>query len=141
MNKKGFTLIELLVVIAIIGILSGIFMLSLQGARKKAKDARIVAALSQVRVRAETLYDGDYSDVTTSDPEISKLEADILKQGGQLTLVKNTDNSAWCAYSPLNTGGKYYCVDSSGKAGFIDSSPSSSCSGTATVPQCPDTVQ
>jgi len=38
-NREGFTLIELLVVIAIIGILSTIAMTSLNGARRKAKEA------------------------------------------------------------------------------------------------------
>ncbi len=136
-------MIELLVVIAIIGILSGIFMLSLQGARAKAKDARIVSALSQVRVRAETLYDGDYNAVSTSDSEISKLSTDISNQGGTLTL--HSSASAWCAYSPLNVkegnNTKYYCVDSSGKAGFTTTNPGSTgnCNGTTFV--CPSNVQ
>ncbi len=42
-NKTGFTLIELLVVIAIIGILATIGIVSLNGSREKARDARRVS--------------------------------------------------------------------------------------------------
>ena len=47
-NSKGFTLIELLVVIAIIGILSTIAMTSLNGARKKAKDASFKSSAASI---------------------------------------------------------------------------------------------
>jgi len=51
-NSKGFTLIELLVVIAIIGILSTIAMTSLNGARKKAKDASFQSGAASIQATA-----------------------------------------------------------------------------------------
>lgn len=39
-NNKGFTLVELLITLAIIGILSSIIMVSLQGQRLRARDAK-----------------------------------------------------------------------------------------------------
>lgn len=47
--KKGFTLIELLVVISIIGILVGLSVFGLQGARKASRDAVRKADLEQLR--------------------------------------------------------------------------------------------
>lgn len=55
-DKKGFTLIELLVVIAIIGLLSSIVMASLNGARKKARDARRIADIKQLQIALEMYY-------------------------------------------------------------------------------------
>jgi type II secretion system protein G len=59
-NKKtklarGFTLIELLVVISIIGMLASVVLVSLQGARNKAKDLKFVAGLRELQ-KAMELY-------------------------------------------------------------------------------------
>lgn len=52
-KKKGFTLIELLVVIAIIGLLSTLAVVSLNGARAKARDASRLSALKQMSTAIE----------------------------------------------------------------------------------------
>lgn len=47
--NSGFTLIELLVVVSIIGILIGLSVFGLQGARKSARDAVRKSALEEIR--------------------------------------------------------------------------------------------
>jgi len=55
--NNGFTLIELLVVIAIIGLLSSVVFASLNAARMKARDAKRIADLGQIRSALELYFD------------------------------------------------------------------------------------
>ena len=57
--KRGFTLIELLVVIFIIGLLASIVVISVNSARKKARDARRIADLDTVRTALELYADAN----------------------------------------------------------------------------------
>ena len=115
-NKKGFTLVEMLVVIAIIGILSATLLTALGPARNKAKDARIISALNQIRAIAETLYDGDYDAVEATQQDIANASADITQNSGTLHIEKEQAPALnFSAWSDLATSDKWYCVDSAGK--------------------------
>jgi prepilin-type N-terminal cleavage/methylation domain-containing protein len=59
-KNNGFTLIELLVVIAIIGILAGMVLVSMNGSRPKARDARRLSDLRQVPTAEESVINDGY---------------------------------------------------------------------------------
>jgi len=141
MSKKGFTLIELLVVIAIIGILASIVLVSLSGARNRARDARITSAMAQIRTKAELINsaEGDYTPLDSAndpcayDTEMTALCNDISAntvESGETFGSANFHATAteYCVWAHLNTdrGGNetYYCIDSTGKAGDTTTDPS-----------------
>lgn len=145
-RERGFTLIEMLVVVAVIGILSSVLLTALGPARDKAKDARIVQEVDQVRSLAETLYNGTYDALETlpattiNNPDLKSLADDITVQGGLLTIVKSSQIHAtsFMAYSQLNTKvgdpqnlqTQYYCIDSGGRSVYTSANLS-------TVTRCP----
>lgn len=117
MSKKGFTLIELLVAIAIIGLLASIVLVSLNSARIRAKDSRIISDVQQMRELAEMYYldKGYYNNfcASSSCPETmanaySQLMNDAKAQGGWI--VNCGCNNSHCIVAKLASG-KYYCVD------------------------------
>ena len=130
-QNKGFTLIELLVVIAIIGILASIVLVSFPGASKKAKDSRIVSAISQARTVMTYVYanDGNYDSFLCAHTDMVNLCTEVTGSGGTspVPVVKNaaSASSAACIYSALTAKSSYwYCADSTGKAGFTTVDPS-----------------
>ena len=128
---EGFTLIELLVVIAIIGILAAIVLVSLRGAPGRAKDARIKAAMNQVRAQAELIWtepgSSSYLAVCGSastlgaKTELQTIQTDIAEQQGTLALTCQANDDDYCVSAELTTedsagATQYFCVDSGGRA-------------------------
>ena len=118
MKKTGFTLIELLVVITIIGILAAIVLVSLSGARNRAKDIRIIVEMAQIRSAAEIAYttENNYSKVVCSDDTygIKKIcdDIDLLKGSTGNVIIRPTiPDQEYCAKVQLLSE-KWYCVDS-----------------------------
>ena len=140
-KKKGFTLIELLVVIAIIGLLSGIVLVSMSGARNKGKDTRIITSLEQIKTMAALIYDDsgstDYSELcidgdptplpaegagptlggsgSNYDTDLATLVTEITAQSGAPVCYDSATN--YCVSAPLASGGNK-CVGTVGTGGM-----------------------
>lgn len=84
--KKGFTLIELLIVIAIIGILSAIGLVSLNGAREKARDAQRKSDLGQYRT-ALAVYADDHDN--TYPPTVGPMDNSDTAPDGSIFGANN----------------------------------------------------
>jgi len=133
-KQKGFTLIELLVVIAIIGLLAGIVLVSLGGARDRARDSRVQADLAQVKSLAELVYNDAnafiYDGLCAGTPptlneahasyasELGVIETDVDTQNGSAGGLPAcfAVNDDYCVSAFLATGGDI-CVSSAGQTG------------------------
>ncbi|MEI8360630.1 MAG: type II secretion system protein [bacterium] len=98
-NQKGFTLIELLVVIAIIGILSTLAVISLNNARTKAQDAKIVSDVKSVQTALE-LFRNDWSTYPASNGGFLPTSISTGTKG-------TSDYVAYMAQTPKYGGGNY----------------------------------
>jgi len=120
-KHKGFTLIELLVVIAIIGILATIVLVSLSGAREKARDAQRQSDMRQISLAMEMFYDDGQAYATSATMITSigtylpSVPTDPLNSGSHVyTWVSNADDDQrYCVYALLE-GGSYFTTSKNG---------------------------
>ena len=131
-------MIELLVVIAIIGILSGLIIVSMSGAQNAAKDARIKAAMDQMRSTAEIykLNNGYYnnsgaalnlaactataSSFIATGSDMITLCNDIQNQNSNTLLIAATNGSTttkYCIQKTLADNSAKWCIDYTGAVG------------------------
>ena len=118
-KHRGFTLIELLVVIAIIGILASIVLVSLGGARAKARDAARQSDIRQINIAMEMAYDDEqaYPMSATSTPSTDYLDPvpeDPQTGVGPYEWLDNTANDQeYCVWAELEND-KFYAASPKG---------------------------
>jgi len=141
-KQRGFTLIELLVVLAIIGLLSSAVFSSLQGARQKAKDAKIKELFHGLEIKIETdfLNYGDYSKVcveqgpnvvgnstVSQTADYKNFNDEIKKNNGNIDLYCNEsfDEKNYAVWTKFPTRNNWWCISSKSSTPLeLSSSPS-----------------
>ena len=135
-KKKGFTLIELLIVIAIIGVLASIVLVSMGGARSKARDAVRQSDARQIGSAME-LYYGDNDVYLTSATVPTAIGAYMTtfpkdpKSKAAYGWIDNftvLDDQKYCVHMTMENKGsctttRYYTSSYKGTAEVCDTAP------------------
>ncbi|MFH0739654.1 MAG: FKBP-type peptidyl-prolyl cis-trans isomerase [bacterium] len=127
---------------SISSILSPLALLSsFPSATGRAKESRIISAMSQMRTVAVYIDSdtGSYKDFSCSTQDAVVLCKEIEKHAGVMPIIF-TNRESYCSFSPLTVEGYYYCTDSTGKAN-ISKNPQIAgyCDGKTFI--CPPTAE
>jgi len=133
-KKKGFTLIELLIVIAIIGVLASIVLVSMGGARSKARDAVRQSDARQIGSAMELYYsDGDVYLISATVPTaistyMTTFPKDPKSKLGYGWIDNSGDGQKYCVYMTMENKGtctttRYYTSSYKGTAEVCDTAP------------------
>ena len=147
-HKAGFSLVELLVVIAIIGILATLAVISLQQARKNARDAKRIADVKQIQTALE-LYFNDWQEYPSTLPFGSVSASIATGTNVYMAVLPSAPSPADGACSSANNTYKYkgaetdngsyilsFCLG--GKTGGLDAGPKCAHPGGITDEDCSD---
>lgn len=103
MMKKAFTLIELLVVVSIIGVLIGLSVIGLQGARESSRDARRKADLETIRSAIE-IYKSDCNVY----PDTNELNSPLVGDDSNSSCLSTNTYIASVPEDPTYPDSSYY---------------------------------
>lgn len=137
--KRGFTLIELLVVIALIGILSTMVLVSMGGARGKARDAKRESDIRQMVLAMELAYSDDekypqsqeapliiqsskrvYLDPVPTDPKVGNPR--YKWRDNSIGASTHCGSQNYCIYAQMEDTGGYFAGSEKG-ARHMDTEP------------------
>ena len=109
-EQKGFTLIELLVVISIIGLLATIVLVSVNSVRKKARDARRLSDMHQIRIALDMYYNNNNDNYPNENSSNGSWEHSYEDGGDFIDFLKDQGYMSKVPVDPVNTSasGQYY---------------------------------
>ena len=161
-NKRqaGFTLVELMTVIMIIAVLASVVLVSLDTARKRARDSAIQTQLAQIRSLAETVHDlsngyedfhklindtthSEHNNYVRAKESIESVGVDVTNASDyDVRFAEQFDGESgyhdYCMYVRLvRNEDEVFCVDSRGIAEVIDADANSiKCMDFTKEPNC-----
>lgn len=123
----GAIFVALIPILVAVGIFSAIALTSLSVAKTKGNDAIVESNFAMIQTQAEIYYSGSgknsYAGIC-SNPAVTGALSSIQTANGGTPPVCNDSAAAYAAGSPLATDPtKFWCVDSTGTAAIVPTSP------------------